>query len=115
MQLHVFAAVTKTHNSYLSVRSGVDPVVIDPALVAQRDGQLTRTALALPNQEAAVDQTAEQVLGRAAGHGPMIPAVLLQAVHGGDVVTGHPTLTVLGAHLAPLAILVVAQHSQLFS
>lgn len=89
--------------------------MIDPSLVAKRDGELARTALALPHQEAAVDQTAEQVLSGAAGHGPMIPAVLLQTVHGGDVVTGHPTLAVLRTDFTPLSILIVPQHSQLLS
>lgn len=89
--------------------------MIDPSLVAKRDGELARAALALPHQEAAVDQAAEQVLRGAAGHGPMIPAVLLQTVHGGDVVTGYPTLAILRTDFTPLSILIVPQHSQLLS
>lgn len=45
----------------------------------------------------------------------MVPTVLLQAVDGCDVVGGHPTLAVLGAHFAPLSILIVAQHTQLLT
>ena len=89
--------------------------MVDTSLVAQRDGQLAGAALALAHQEAAVDEAAEQVLGGAARHWPVVPAVLLQAVDRRDVVAGHPALAVLGAHLAPLAILVVAQNAQLLT
>lgn len=33
----------------LSVRGGVDPVMIDPSLIAKRDGELARAALTLPH------------------------------------------------------------------
>lgn len=33
----------------LSIRGRVDPVVVDPPLIAKRDGQLSRAALALPD------------------------------------------------------------------
>ena len=88
--------------------------MVHAALVAQRDGQLPGAALALPHQEAAVDEGAEQVLGGGARHGPVVPAVLLQAVDGRDVVGRHPALAFLGAHFARLAI-VVAQHPQLLA
>lgn len=89
--------------------------MVDSALVAQRDRELARTAFALPHQEAAVDEAAEQILGCAARHRSMIPAVLLQTVHRRDVVTGNPALTVFRANLTPFTILVVAQHPELLS
>lgn len=45
----------------------------------------------------------------------MVPAVLLQAVDGGDVVGRHPALAILGLRLTPLAVVVVTQHTQLLS
>lgn len=101
--------------SYLAVWGGVNPVMVDSALVAQGNGPLAGAALALSHQEAAVDAGAEQVLGRVARHGSVVPAVLLQAVDRGDVVGRHPALAVLGLCLAPLAIVVVTQHAQLLS
>ncbi len=82
--------------THLGVGGRVDTVVVDAALVAQRDGPLSRAALALAHQKAAVDAAAQQVLGGVAGHGPVVPAVLLQAVDGRDVVAGNPALAVLG-------------------
>ena len=99
--------------AYLAVGRRVYAVVVDAALVAQGDGPLTRAALTLPHQEAAVDARAEQVLSGVARHRPVVPAVLLQAVDGGGVVGRHPALAVLRLRLAPLAIVVVAQHAQL--
>lgn len=99
--------------SHLAIRGSVDAVVIDPALVAERDGPLAWAALTLPHEEAAVDATAEQVLSSIAGHRPMVPAVLLQTVDWRDVVTGHPALAILSLRLTPLPIVIVAQHSQL--
>ena len=52
---------------------------------------------------------AEQVHGGAARHGPVVPAVILQAVDGCDVVGRHQALAVLGEHLAPPAIVVAQQ------
>ncbi len=101
--------------SHLAVRGRVDAVVVDAALVAQRDGPLSRAALALAHQKAAVDAAAQQVLGGVAGHGSVVPAVLLQAVDGRDVVAGNPALAVLGLRLAPLAIVIVSQNPQLLS
>lgn len=89
--------------------------MVDSPLVAQRNGPLPGAALALSDQEAPVDAGAEQVLGRVARHGSVVPAVLLQAVDRGDVVGRHPSLAVLGLRLAPLAIVVVTQHTQLLS
>lgn len=89
--------------------------MVHPALVAERDGQLPGAALALPDQEAAINEGGQQVLSGAARHRPVVPAVLLQAVDWRDVVGRHPALAVLGAHLTPLAILVVAQHAQLLT
>lgn len=59
--------------AYLAVRGSVDPVVVDPALVAQGDGSLPGAALALAHQEAAVDAAAQQVLSGVAGHRPVVP------------------------------------------
>lgn len=89
--------------------------MVDPPLVAQGDGSLPGAALALPHQEAAVDAAAQQVLGRVPRHRPVVPRVLLQAVHRGDVIAGDPALPVLGLCLAPLPIVVVAQHTELFT
>lgn len=97
--------------AYLAVRRSVNPVMVDSALVPQRNGPLAGAALALPDQEASVDARAEQVLRSVAWHGPMVPAVLLQAVDRGDVVWWHPTLAILGLCLAPLAVVVVTQHT----
>lgn len=47
--------------------------------------------------------------------GPVVPAVLLEGVDGGDVVAGHPPyLPAGGVRLAPLPALVVAQDTHLF-
>lgn len=89
--------------------------MVDASLAAQRDGPLSWAALALTHQEAAIDATTQQVLGGIAGHRPVVPAVLLQAVDGRDVVAGHPALAVLGLSLAPLAIVIVSQNPQLLS
>ena len=89
--------------------------MVDSSLVAQRDGPLAWAALALTHQEAAVDAAAEQVLGGVARHWPVVPAVLLQAVDGRDIVARHPALAILGLGLAPLAIVVVAQDTELLS
>lgn len=102
-------------DSYLAVGRGVNPVMVDSPLVPQRNGPLAGAALAFADQKASVDARAEQVLRCIARHGPVVPAVLLQAVDGGDVVGRHPALAVLGLCLAPLAIMVVAQHTQLLS
>lgn len=100
---------------YLAVGSGVDPVVVHPPLVSQRDGPLAGAALALPHQEAAVDAAAQQVLGSVAGHRPVVPGVLLQAVDGRDVVARDPALAVFGLGLTPLPIVIVAQDPELFA
>lgn len=97
--------------SYLAVCGGIDPVVIHTSLIPEWDGQLPRAALTLSNQETAVDKAAEEILCRAAGHGSMVPGMLLQAVHWSDVVAWHPTLSILGANFTPLAILVVTKDS----
>lgn len=89
--------------------------MINTSLIPERDGQLPRAALALSDQEAAIDQAAEEILRSAAGHRPMVPGVLLQAVHWSDVVAGHPTLSILGANFTPLTILVVTKDSQLLT
>lgn len=89
--------------------------MVDPPLVSQRDGPLPGAALALPHQEAAVDPAAEEVLRGVPRHGPMVPGVLLQAVHRGDVVAGDPALPILGLRLAPFPVVVVAQDPELFA
>lgn len=101
--------------SHLAIRGGVDAVVIDSTLVAQRDWALSGTALALSHQKASVDAAAQQVFGGVTGHGSVIPAVFLQTVDGGDVVTGHPALAVLRLSFTPLAIVIVSQNPQLLS
>lgn len=102
-------------DAYLAVRRSVNPVMVDSPLVPQRNGPLAGAALALADQKAPVDARAEQVLGRVARHGSVVPAVLLQAVDWCDVVGWHPALAVFGLCLAPLAIVVVTQHTQLLS
>lgn len=89
--------------------------MVDSPLIPQGNGPLAGAALALSDQKASVDARAEQVLGGVARHGPMVPAVLLQAVDRGDVVGRHPTLAILGLRLAPLAVVIVPQHAQLLS
>lgn len=41
--------------------------------------------------------------------------MLLQTVHWGDVVAGHPALSVLRLGLAPFPIVIVAQDTELFT
>lgn len=94
--------------AYLAVRSCVDPVVVHPPFVSQRDGPLPGAALTLPHQEATVDPTAQQVLGSVAGHRPVVPGMFLQAVDGCDVVAGNPPLAIFGLGFTPFAIVIVA-------
>lgn len=82
--------------------------MVHPAFISQRDGPLPRAALALPHQEAAVDATAQQVLSSIAGHGPVVPGVLLQAVDGRDVVAWDPPLAIFGLGFTPFPIVIVA-------
>lgn len=96
---------------YLAICGGIDPVVVNTSFVPERDGQLSWAALAFPNKEAAVNEAAEQILSCTTRHWSMIPGMLLQAVHWGDVVTWHPPLPVLRADLTPFTILVVTQHT----
>lgn len=102
-------------DAYLAVRRSVNPVMVDSPLIPQRNGPLAGAALTLTDQKASVDSRAEQVLRSVARHRSMVPAVLLQAVDRGDVVGWHPTLAILGLCLAPLAVVVVTQHTQLLS
>lgn len=88
--------------------------MVHSPFVSQRDGPLPGTALALPNQEAAVDPAAQQVLGGVAGHGPVVPGVLLQTADRRDIVAGDPALAVSRLGFAPLPIVVVAQDPELF-
>lgn len=41
--------------------------------------------------------------------------MLLQTIHWGDVVAGHPALSILRLGLAPLPIMIVAQDTELFT
>lgn len=100
---------------YLSVGCGVYSVVVHPSFVSQGDRPLSWAALALPHEEAAVDAAAQKVLGSVTGHRAVIPGVFLQTVHWGDVVAGHPALSVLRLSLAPFAIVIVAQDAELFT
>lgn len=102
-------------NPYLSIWGGVDPVVVNTSLVPERDGQLPWAALTLTNQEAAIDEAAQQILCCAAWHRPVIPRVLLQAVDWCDVVAWYPALPILRTYLTPFTILVVTQDSQLLT
>ena len=102
-------------DAHLAVRRSVNPVMVDSPLVPQRNGPLAGAALTLAHQKASVDARAEQVLRSVARYGPVVPAVLLQAVDGGDVVGRHPTLAILGLCFTPLAVVVVTQHTQLLS
>lgn len=101
--------------AYLSIGRGVYPVVVHPSLVSQRNRSLSRTALALSHKEAAVDAAAQKVLSSVTWHRPVIPGMLLQTVHWGDVVAGHPALSVLCLGLAPFPIVIVAQDTELFT
>ena len=82
--------------------------MVHPPFVSQRDGPLPRTALALPNQEAAIDSTAQQVLGGVAGHGPMVPGMFLQTVDWRDVVAWDPPLAIFSLGFTPFPIVIVA-------
>lgn len=101
---------------YLRVIVLVDAIVVDAALVAQRDGALARARLGLAHEEAAVDAGREQVLGRVARDGPVVPRVLLQRVDGRHVVARHPAHAARQrVRLAPLAALVVAHYAHLLA
>lgn len=102
-------------DAYLAIRRSVNPVMVDSPLVPQRYRPLAGAALALADQKASIDARAEQVLCSVARHRSVVPAVLLQAVDRCDVVGRHPALAILGLRLAPLAIVVVTQHTQLLS
>lgn len=82
--------------------------MVHPPFVSQRDGPLARTALALPDQEAAVDPAAQQVLSCVAGHGPVVPGMFLQTVDWCDVVAWDPPLAIFGLGFTPLPIVIVA-------
>lgn len=89
--------------------------MVNTSFVPERDGQLPWAALAFTNQEAAVDEAAQQILCCAAGHWPVVPRMLFQAVHRRDVVAWYPALPVLRTYLTPFTILVVTQDSQLLT
>lgn len=89
--------------------------MVNTSFVPERDGELPWAALALPDQEAAIDEAAQQILSCTAGHGPVVPRVLLQAVHWSDVIAWYPALPILRTYLTPFTILVVTQDSQLLT
>lgn len=101
--------------SYLSIGRSVYSVVVHPSFVSQGDRSLSRTALALSHEKAAVDTAAQEVLGSVPWHWSMIPRMLLQTVHRGDVVAGYPALSILRLGLAPFPVVVVAQDTELFT
>lgn len=101
---------------YLAAVVLVDAVVVDSALVAQRDAPLAGTALALAHQEAAVDARAQQVLCGVARDRSVVPRVLLERVDRRHVVGRHPAdLAGGGVRLAPFPRLVVAQDPHLLT
>ena len=90
------------------------PVVVDPALVTQRDAPLAWRGLGLSHQEAPVDARGEEVLGRVPRDGSVIPGVLLQRVDRGDVVGGHPAHVAENrVGLTPFTRLVIREDSNL--
>ena len=94
--------------------SELDPVVVDPALVAQGDAALAGRGLGLPHQEAPVDAGGEEVLRRVPRDGAMVPGVLLQRVDRGDIVGGNPAnIAQHGVGLTPFTGLVVREDSNL--
>lgn len=82
--------------------------MVHPPFVSQRDGPLSRTALAFPNQEAAVDPAAQQILGSVAGHRSVVPGVFFQTVDRCDVVAWDPSLAIFGLGFTPFPIMIVA-------
>ena len=94
--------------------SELDPVVVDPALVAQGDAALAGRGLGLPHQEAPVDAGGEEVLRRVPRDGAVVPGVLLQRVDRGDIVGGDPAhIAQHGVGLTPFTGLVVREDSNL--
>ena len=94
----------------------VDAVVEHTPVVSQRDGVLSRFALALPHQEAPVYPAAQRELGLGPRDVPVEPRVLLEAVHLGDVRRRDPAD--LPAHvraLAPVPVLALARDLKLLS
>ena len=95
----------------LSIRATADSIVVHPAIEAEGYRPVTGTTFTVSDQEAAIDAATEEILGRIARDGTMVPGVLLEAVEGGDVGHGHPArFAVLELlRLAPLSALVVAK------
>lgn len=92
-----------------------DAIVVHPALKAHRNRPLPWTALTFTYQKTAIYATAEEVLGGIPWNKPMIPGVLIQAVHWGDVVARHPPYFSGSIfHFTPFAPFVVANHGDLF-
>lgn len=75
---------------YLRAIILINAVVVHTAIVPQGDGALARGTLGLPHQEGTVDARGEEVLGRVARDGAVVPRVLFQGVDRSDVVGGHP-------------------------
>jgi hypothetical protein len=86
----------------------MDAIVVDVSVIAKGDGPLAGRALAVPHEEAAVDARAEQVLGRGARDGSVVPGELVKAVHGSHVVARYPALHSSGTrHTRPLTRVIV--------
>lgn len=68
----------------------VDPVVVDFALIPQRDGQLVGTALTLAQEEAPVDARTQEVFCLAARDRSVEPCKLVERVERGDVRRRNP-------------------------
>ena len=91
MELGFLLAVVAHASTHIVVLlSELDPVVVDPALVAQGDAALAGRGLGLPHQEAPVDAGGEEVLRRVPRDGAVVPGVLLQRVDRGHVVGRDP-------------------------
>jgi hypothetical protein len=94
----------------------LNAIVVDAALVPQRDGPLAGGGLAFADEKGSVDAGGEEVLGRVARNRAVVPRVLLQRVDRRHVVGGHPAdVAVRRMRLAPLARLVVAEDAELLA
>ena len=69
----------------------INSVVIDPALVPQRDGSLPGRRFRFPDEKRPVNPRTEKVLGGIAGNGSVIPGMFFQRVDCCDVIRGYPS------------------------
>lgn len=86
----------------------VDPVVVNAALVSQRDAALAGTAFRLPYEKTAVYPRTQEILGSVPRYSPMVPRVFLQRIHGSHVIRRYPShLSGARVGLAPFTAFVV--------